>query len=226
MVALYGPDWTMRLYVDLELSDPVLAKLCHLACQNPNLDLCLAAHLPGTPARDARQLFPMLWRFFPTLDPQVDILLSRDLDSLIEKREVSAVTEWLKSGKLIHSMRDHPQHCVPLLGGMWGARLSVDRVRQQWQKSWKKIQEHRLAHSPRNATGPDQILLQHAVWKWGRHDALEHDSYSCKEFPNSVGFPTERKSEKRGNFVGGRADFWKECPMQCRRKGHHEWKYC
>jgi hypothetical protein len=71
MVALYGPGWTMRLYVDLELSDPVLVKLCHLACQNCNLDICQAAHLPGTPVRDARELFPMLWRFFPTLDPQV-----------------------------------------------------------------------------------------------------------------------------------------------------------
>ena len=69
--SLYGKDWTMRLYVDLEKKDPLFSKLCKLACQNPSIDLCLAGSLPGTPIENAINLFPMLWRFFPTLDPQV-----------------------------------------------------------------------------------------------------------------------------------------------------------
>ena len=43
--------------------------------------------LPGTPVNDAQNIFAMNWRFFPTLDPQVDIFLSRDLDSRINDRE-------------------------------------------------------------------------------------------------------------------------------------------
>ena len=52
-----------------------LQKLYALACSNPALDLCHAKHLPGVPMNDATQVFPMVWRFFPTLDPQVGVIL-------------------------------------------------------------------------------------------------------------------------------------------------------
>jgi hypothetical protein len=67
------PGWVMRLYYDLEPEDdPVVAgELCELACSAAHLDLCYARRLPGTPMRDARRVFAMNWRFFPTLDPQV-----------------------------------------------------------------------------------------------------------------------------------------------------------
>jgi hypothetical protein len=67
------PGWVMRLYYDLEPEDdPGLAgELCELACSAAHLDLCYARRLPGTPMRDARRVFAMNWRFFPTLDPQV-----------------------------------------------------------------------------------------------------------------------------------------------------------
>ena len=41
----------------------------------------MSRELPGYPAADMSEVFPMNWRFLPTLDPQVDIVLSRDLDS-------------------------------------------------------------------------------------------------------------------------------------------------
>jgi hypothetical protein len=67
------PGWVMRVYYDLEPEDdPVVAgELCELACSAAHLDLCYARRLPGTPMRDARRVFAMNWRFFPTLDPQV-----------------------------------------------------------------------------------------------------------------------------------------------------------
>ena len=37
----------------------------------------------------AKDIFPMNWRFFPTLDPQVDAYLSRDLDSDFNERELA-----------------------------------------------------------------------------------------------------------------------------------------
>ena len=71
LMPIHYPGWIMRLYFDLDKSDPVFDEICKLACNNNNLDLCDAANLPGTPMRDARKVFPMNWRFFPTLDPQV-----------------------------------------------------------------------------------------------------------------------------------------------------------
>ena len=70
----YYPDWTMRIYFDLDPKDPILGDLCELACNSEILDLCHAGKLPGTPMMDARKVFPMNWRFFPTLDPQVNLL--------------------------------------------------------------------------------------------------------------------------------------------------------
>ena len=70
MPSLY-PDWTMRLYFDLDPNDPIISDLCELACKSEILDLCHAGQLPGVPMVDARKVFPMNWRFFPTLDPQV-----------------------------------------------------------------------------------------------------------------------------------------------------------
>ena len=71
LIPKYYPGWIMRLYYDLDKNDPVLKDLCELACQDNNLDICDAKHLPGTPFKDASKVFAMNWRFFPTLDPQV-----------------------------------------------------------------------------------------------------------------------------------------------------------
>ena len=53
---------------------------------------------------------------------QVDVLLSRDLDSRLSPREVSAVEEWMNTSievekdKPFHVMRDHPDHGAVMLG--------------------------------------------------------------------------------------------------------------
>ena len=67
----FYPGWIMRVYYDMEDGHPVLKDLCELACKNDLLDICHAGKLPGTPLVDARKVFAMNWRFFPTLDPQV-----------------------------------------------------------------------------------------------------------------------------------------------------------
>ena len=67
----------------------------------------------------------MIWRFFPTLDAQVDMFMSRDLDSRIHEREVEAVEEWFSSDQPVHAMRDHPQHNTAILGK--GAKVTKYR---------------------------------------------------------------------------------------------------
>ena len=62
----------------------------------------------------------MFWRFLVAGDPAVDRFIIRDSDSRLNPRERLAVEEWIMSGKLIHSIRDHPNHDRPLNGGMWG----------------------------------------------------------------------------------------------------------
>ena len=71
-----------------------------------------------------------------SLCSQVDLLLSRDLDSLISDRERSAVEEWISSGETTHVMRDNVHHWTPMLGGMWGMSLKSADVRKSWRKAW------------------------------------------------------------------------------------------
>ena len=42
----------------------------------------------------------MNWRFLTTLDTQVDIAFSRDLDSSVRQREMDAVKQFLESSKV------------------------------------------------------------------------------------------------------------------------------
>ena len=62
-------------------------------------------------------------RFLPLVDPQVSVMVSRDLDSRLTTREQAAVEDWLNTGLAFHVMRDNPQHGTEILGGMWGARM-------------------------------------------------------------------------------------------------------
>ena len=73
-VTKYYPGYVMRLYVDVDPDDPTLAELKDLEQNSTNFDLCDVRNLPGTPMTNARMVFPMVWRFFPTMDPQVRIL--------------------------------------------------------------------------------------------------------------------------------------------------------
>ena len=77
------------------------------------------------------------------LDPSVDVMVSRDLDSRISSREQVVVVEWLEQSNLpFHIIRDHPGHFYSewsslvhgtilgylkyfseILGGLWGARM-------------------------------------------------------------------------------------------------------
>ena len=67
----FYPGYVMRVYYDLE-DDSVLADdLKSLQSTTHNLDICDIKELPGMPVTDASRVFAMVWRFFPTLDPQV-----------------------------------------------------------------------------------------------------------------------------------------------------------
>ena len=155
--------------------------------------------------------------------------LFRDLDSRFSSREAAAVEEWISSGKAIHAMRDHPWHPVAMLAGGWGTRLENPEVREHWRTSWQRMKKDPKAFSTKKDKGPDQDLLRDHVWHvWGKNDAIQHDSYCCRSFPGSIGFPTQRKNESY-NFFGsvGPEPFWQKCPRECRREGHKDdWIYC
>ena len=79
------------------------------ACSDPYLDICPALSLPLF--GNTTSVYPLIWRFLPAIDPQVDTFFSRDLDSRISSREAAAVKQFLQSNgqvrtKSIISIRD------------------------------------------------------------------------------------------------------------------------
>jgi hypothetical protein len=158
--------------------------------------------------------------------------MSRDLDSALTERERAAVDVWLASNKLFHAMRDHPMHGVPMLGGMWGFRPSLNPNISHIVHN--KIHNRELV---KRYTGrADQGFLASHVWPLAKSSIIVHDSFLCKHgFGHKTeAFPTQRRSANETNcFVGcgrpccgrGKMPFG-QCPKECRPKNHPEWVYC
>ncbi|KAK4320223.1 hypothetical protein Pmani_008914 [Petrolisthes manimaculis] len=95
------PGWSIRFYHDL---NPNVSRhkawLCDLACQHSHLDLCNVVKLTGG-LGDIRWSVASVWRMGVVGDPLVGRYLNRDADSPILQREVDAVDDWLRSGKLL-----------------------------------------------------------------------------------------------------------------------------
>jgi len=97
----FYPSWTVRIYHDNSINPEFI---CKLEClYSDNVDFCDVKNMPGKVNLD--YMLPMTWRWLPIGDSFVKLFISRDTDSCIFDREVSAVNEWLKSNKLFHIMR-------------------------------------------------------------------------------------------------------------------------
>lgn len=132
----------------------------------------------------------LFWRFEPAIDPTVDRFISRDLDSRLNPREKAAVDEWISSGKFLHSMRDAPNHDVPILGGMWGCGYWP--ILRGLMRSWT-VFDHK---------GCDQEFLASLVWPRLFENAMIHDSF--RQDPRIKPFPPHPPMDPNvhGTFVG------------------------
>lgn len=125
----------------------------------------------------------MFWRFAAAIDPDVKRFAIRDADSRPSVREWAAVEEWIASGKQFHVMRDHPAHgrwAIP--GGMWGAvrgALSEDDF---------------AVGGFGDARLEDTRFLSALYEARVRGRALEHDSFSCRQY-GARPFPASREQD-------------------------------
>lgn len=107
----------------------------------------------------------------------------RDSDSRLNVRERFAVEDWIRSGKGVHSIRDHPNHERPLNGGMWGGVHGAVKDMTKYVK----------AFSNKGKYGGDLTFLNEKIWPQVKHNnQISHDAYSCTKFPNAHPFPTKR----------------------------------
>ena len=156
------PGWVCRFYCGTAVPAATLRALERL----PHVQLVL---LP-----EPDDWSGLYWRFRPAGEPDVEVMLSRDVDSRLGARERAAVDAWLASDRDFHVMRDHPWHQTSILGGLWGVRNGLLR----------DIDALMTAHARRDAYGTDQRFLDEIVTPRVRYRWLEHDEYfAANPFP-------------------------------------------
>jgi hypothetical protein len=151
------PDWTCRFYIGEHTPGSVEYQFL---CQKSNVEY---VQMP-TGMEGWKGMFA---RFLPAGEDDVGMFISRDCDSRLSEREAATVEDWLKGPKLIHAMRDHPHHSVPILGGMWGAkRHAIPDIKEQIDL-WTKEDRWQT----------DQEFLRDVIWPKHYHKVLAHDDW-------------------------------------------------
>lgn len=175
------PGWTCRFYVGDSVPRQVGDQLRVLGAD--------VRYLEGRRESWAATF----WRFESLLDDAIERHMFRDADSRPDGRERAAVDEWTASGAEFHFMRDHPEHTVPIMAGMWGCtRAGARHVRDAL---------------PEQVDGPyqvDQWWLRRCVYPAAAPQAVIHCSAESPEFGMDArgdlrAWPTPREP---GRFVG------------------------
>ena len=110
------PGWVCRFYVTDDVPEGIIVRLKDYGAEVINM----GPHLSYE---------PLLWRFFATVDPEVDIALLRDADSRFTKCELLMVNEWLASDKKFHVMHPGPYY-LPIQAGLWGVRGNIPNFKE------------------------------------------------------------------------------------------------
>lgn len=170
LAPLYYPGWKCRIYCGSDIPMNWREEL-----EKAGFQVLIRSALYGP--HDG-----LFWRFESAFDPQVETFISRDCDSRLNPREAAAVADWLASGKKLHTMRDHYEHIVPILGGMWGCHYwpLFSKLLNQWKRFGNM--------------GDDQEFLKEVVWPLVRErDAVAHDLYTQDTLVQTPGGPFSYK---------------------------------
>ena len=120
------PGWVIRIYHSFnDDDDDARRSLCDIYCRFPHVDICSVRNMwqrigdakRPIDAKILQGLNQRMYRYLVALDADVDVFVSRDIDSLILRREVDAVNEWLRSNFTFHLMRDSIHHDIIMLAG-------------------------------------------------------------------------------------------------------------
>lgn len=164
------PDWICRIYYDDSVPFEFIEKMRYM---NVELIDMSNSHMKN---------HGMFWRFLVYDDKTVERFIVRDSDSRLNFREKKAVDEWIDSGKILHIMRDHPSHGIPILGGTWGIKNNFDF-------NMKESIMDFLKQKPNFKYMDDQIFLLDLYKRYFKSHICHDEIFN---FPCSIPFPSDR----------------------------------
>jgi hypothetical protein len=219
----YFPGWVCRFYADDTVPQSVKDSL-----------LALGAEVISPPSELQGGAAGMFWRFLVADDLSVSRFIVRDSDSRLNARDRFAVEEWIRSGKCVHTVRDHVNHVRTMNGGLWGGMPGCESL-ARGGGFVKMIGDSK--QSGMAGYMEDIYLLVESVWPLVKDDQIGHDSYSCTKYDNARPFPKQRDEnyqhvgqvfDHQDNPRMGDIDGFirgKPNPVQCRPKDHQDWLY-
>jgi hypothetical protein len=140
----------------------------------------------------------MSYRFTTIDEPDVYIAFSRDTDSRINNRDRYCINEFITSNKKFQIIRDHPEHHVRILGGAWGIKKGLLKIKI-YDLLMNYAQHHNMEF------GDDQEFLSKYLYYKIREDALIFDDLHLYKDENVVTIKTGRETLfGKPDFVGNR----------------------
>lgn len=171
------PGWITRFYCGTSVPENIVEQLRDNGAEIVHKD-------------EASCPYGTFWRFEAMTDKSIERVIFRDTDSRLNEREHAAVEEWIDSGLMGHIMRDHPNHAMLMLAGMWGCRPII---------GFDFVQEIE-AFKPIDSFFEDQRFLGEIIYPLlCRYGVLIHDSFFHHE-AFSKSFPCPRAQNYA--FVG------------------------
>ena len=78
-----------------------------------------------------------IYRFFAIDEPSVSTMMVRDADSRVHWKDRWAIRNFMDSSSGVHIIRDHIEHTIQILAGLWGVKksaipFSVQELYQTW----------------------------------------------------------------------------------------------
>ena len=206
LIPLFYPDSVT--IINIPYNHPIKPTLLNYSADGYRLIVYENPYLPGSGG--------MFWRLIPafrTPNPELqwfyqidsnNCTIIRDADSRVNDRERWCYDQWLRSGKALHVIKDHPAHFnIPILGGAWGLNRSAMtdahlRFLREQLANWRHNYKY----------GDDEAFLAQHVWERFRerndycihynpeHRHEWHDPYTYP-IPTYLSDPYSRN----GNFI-------------------------
>lgn len=155
MASQFYPGWIVWVYVNDTVPQSIIDKILAFGA--------MVINVGGTDT----SAWGMMWRFLPSGDPTVAAFMSRDGDSRFTLREAKLVQEWMDSDKELHLIRDHKEHGLPFLGGMWGVKRGriatlISTEMSSFRAKYETSMNSKYAHN--NMKNTDQDFLQTLIY--------------------------------------------------------------
>jgi hypothetical protein len=164
LIHRHFPGWLIYVYIGNDVPNWFREKLASLGCRLRETNESGAIN--------------MVYRFFAIDEPDVDIMFSRDADSRVHWKDRWAIQEFIKSDKMVHTIRDNKVHTAPILGGLFGIRKPNFSIRELHDSNRTGYQVN---------LGYDQNFLANTVYAiYYKTSILIHSSIDWKFVPEEV----------------------------------------